>query len=384
MSSHPRFHFLIPSALLALLSPFLCAEEPAVSQPARWLEQMDANKDGKLEKDETSGLMKRFFDRNDANGNGVLEQAELEALAKRLAQRNGPGNRRPQGRRPAGPGDEQVRSQLPEGVVAELGVSYREGESKAWTLDLFRPEAKSDAPRPGIVFVHGGGWRNGDKRSGTFLRGAIEYAQKGYVCITVNYRLVDEAPLPACIEDVKCAVRWFRANAETHGLDPERIGAFGNSAGAHLVCMLGLADKEAGLEGDGPHQDQSSLVQAVCASATPTDFGLMGGDPERWLRPGGLFSGAEDEAGAKALARKASPVTYVRKEAPPILLFHGTKDGTVNVKHSDTFVKALEAAGASDVTYLRIEGAGHGVFGQHKARTGPAMEKFFARTLKGS
>ena len=316
--------------------------------------------------------MLRYFDQNDANKDGFLDQGELAALTKRLAQRQRPNRSQPK------PG--QGLKDVPDDVVVEADIAYREGGSKRWKLDLVMPKAKSEKPRPGIVFVHGGGWRSGDKRSGMFMNGAVKYAEKGYVCITVNYRLVDEAPFPACVHDVKNAVRWFRANAEKYNLDPDRIGAFGNSAGAHLVSMLGLVKKDAELEGDGPYQDQSSLVQAVCASATPTDFKLFSRDYSRMARPGGLLSGPKETLMERGKA--ASPVSHVRKDAPPFLLFHGTRDTTVDVKHSDTFVKALKKAGAGDVTYLRIEGAGHGVYGRHRDRTYPAMEAFFARTLK--
>ena len=98
-------------------------------------------------------------------------------------------------------------------------------------------------------------------------------------------------------------------------------------------------------------------------------------------RPGGLLAGPAGELEERV--RAASPVTYVHAEAPPFLLFHGTKDSTVDVKHSDTFVEALKKAGAEDVTYVRIEGAGHGVFNQHSERSGPAMEEFFERILRG-
>ncbi len=96
----------------------------------------------------------------------------------------------------------------------------------------------------------------------------ISYAEKGYVCISVNYRLIKEAPLPACVSDCKNAVRWLRANAEQYHVDPDRIGAFGISAGGHLVSMLGLAGTEADLEGDGTYQEFSSAVNAVCCVVT--------------------------------------------------------------------------------------------------------------------
>lgn len=144
--------------------------------------------------------------------------------------------------------------EVPPGVRLIANLSYRDG-NPAWRLDLAVPEPPAKAPRPAIVFVHGGGWRSGDKRRGYFLQGALDYARKGYVCITVNYRLTGEAPFPACIEDVKCAVRWLRAHAGQYDVDPNRIGAYGNSAGAHLVALLGLAGPKAKLEGDGPYQE---------------------------------------------------------------------------------------------------------------------------------
>jgi len=96
---------------------------------------------------------------------------------------------------------------LPDDLKIIEDISYREGKSKAWKLDLIMPKVKGNKKRPALVFVHGGGWRGGDKRRGFFYSGAIKFAKKGYVCISVNYRLTSEAPFPACVEDVKCAVR---------------------------------------------------------------------------------------------------------------------------------------------------------------------------------
>ncbi|MEM8955503.1 MAG: alpha/beta hydrolase [Verrucomicrobiota bacterium] len=287
---------------------------------------------------------------------------------------NAQNNRVPRQQPP--PSDEAIQSRVPEGVTFFPNIPYRDGNER-WKLDLAMPSEKSDSPRPAIVFVHGGGWRNGDKRKSNFLDPALEYAAKGYVTITVNYRLTGTDPFPACIEDVKNAVRWLRAHADEYNVDPDRIGAHGNSAGAHLVSMLGLAKKDAGLEGDGPYQDQSSLVQAVCPAATPADFlNWKNGQPI----VGGFLGIKEDEFEERA--RNYSPISHARADAPPFLLVHGTNDNTVPVSQSDRFEKALKEAGAKDVTYLRFDGAGHGVFSQHKDKTHPAMEDFFARTLK--
>ena len=267
---------------------------------------------------------------------------------------------------------------VPPGVRVIADIAYREGASKAWRLDLAMPKGRGDAPRPAIVFVHGGGWRSGDKRAKNFLEPALEFAAKGYVCITVNYRLLGEAPIPACVEDVKCAVRWLRAHAKQYNVDPNRIGAYGNSAGAHLVAMLGLCPASAGLEGDGPWREHSSMVQAVVASATPASFLIPMNDRQKDAKASSGLQNIPEE-----IKKKLSPITYVSASAPPFLLVHEESDRLVDVRQADEFVKALRGAGDKDVTYMRYtDGSGHGVFLANIKETGPAREAFFERTLK--
>jgi len=269
--------------------------------------------------------------------------------------------------------------QLPPGVQSELDVAYG-GDSPAQKLDLYLPPGPADAPRPALVVVHGGGWRSGDKQRGQWARIPAQYASDGYVAISVNYRLTGEAPWPAQIEDVKAAVRWLRAHAEKHAVDVNRIGAYGNSAGAHLVSLLGLVKQSDGLEGSGPHQEQSSMVQAVCASATPTDF-------LNWREPGAVperlgqtfLAGPSDTL--RDRARQASPITYARGDAPPFLLIHGTADRTVPIGQSDRFAKELREAGAEQVRYMIFDEETHGVFQRQRLLTYPAMKAFFADAL---
>jgi len=333
----------------------------------------DADNDGKVAAGEFQGPP-AIFKRLDQNGDGTVTEAEFDAAISRGAFRGRQPGARPQ-RQQAGPPAVAV----PEGVELLTDVAYREGSEKC-RLDLAMPRGPGDDLRPALVIVHGGGWRSGDKGGGQWRALPLEYAGKGYVAISVNYRLTGEAPFPACVEDVKCAVRWLRAHAAEYRVDPERIGAYGNSAGAHLVAMLGLAGRDAGLEGDGPYQDQSSAVQAVCCSATPTDFSDWGGGAFRG--EGTLLAGPQESFAERK--KKASPITHVRPDAPPFLVIHGTADGTVPLSQGEKLVEALKEAGAKDVTFLKFDGAGHGVFQQHADQTYPAMEAFFARTLKPS
>lgn len=354
------------SVILLTMPPlFSDTESKRVKQ---WL-KTDKNSDGVLTIDETSGLMRRFFNRNDRDGDGKLTKEELGKLDARLKQN--PRNRE-QRRRP--------EAALVEGVTVRKNQAYRSGHDR-WKLDVYLPKEKAPkGGRPGLVFVHGGGWKNGSKESGFWASLPARYAAKGYVCISVNYRLTgDGGGFPACVHDVKNAVRWFRANSKELGLDPKRIGAYGNSAGAHLVSMLGLVKKEAGLEGKGTHLDQSSLVQAVCASATPSNF-------LKWknqLFPNrGVLAG--DQENHHARAAKASPVTYAAEDAPPFLLVHAENDRTVPFEQGEVLANRLKASGAKNVTLMRFKDGGHGVFRAKETKTYAAMEEFFAKVLKRS
>lgn len=280
---------------------------------------------------------------------------------------------------PQQPRSAQQRDELPEGVRVQTDIAYADG-SPAQRLDLYLPEEDAGSLRPALVVVHGGGWRGGDKQRGQWARIPAQYARDGYVAISVNYRLTGEAPWPAQVEDVKAAVRWLRAHAAEYRVDAGRIGAYGNSAGAHLVSLLGLVKEVDGLEGSGPYREHSSMVQAVCASATPTDF-------LNWREPGAVperlastfLAGPED--GLRDRARQASPITYARGDAPPFLLVHGTADRTVPIEQADRFAKALREAGAKEVRYMIFDNEGHGVFGRQQLLTYPAMKAFFAKAL---
>ena len=264
--------------------------------------------------------------------------------------------------------DAPAKFQPPPGVRFIADQQYREG-SPIWRVDVALPEKPAAAALPTIVMVHGGGWSGGDKDGG---RNQIcHWAKRGYVGVTIRYRLLSEAPFPACIEDVKCAVRWLRAHARQFHVDPNRIGAFGHSAGAHLVAMLGVCPASAGLD-TGPWPEQSSLVNAVGGVATPTD--LLNG---RELR---RFEGATEED-RRALAKKCSPITYVSADAPPFLLVHGTTDGTVPPDNSTRFVAALREAGAKQVNLFMYDGRGHDPLPTHEFILRPMIDAFFDTTI---
>lgn len=238
-------------------------------------------------------------------------------------------------------------------------IPYRTGDSEAWKLDLAMPENFGPEIRPALVIVHGGGWAAGSKSVDVYQKMMVAYAQKGYVTINVEYRLTGEADFPACIEDVKCAVRWLRAHAKELRVDPDRIGSYGHSAGAHLALMLAMAPDSAGLEGNGGWDDYSSRVNVAAAGSPPTELGrdVPMANPIWW------------------------PIGYISAEHPPLFLIQGLDDPVVLPERTRDFVEKMKAAGAT-LEYLEVEG-GHGVaYNEQLAVTDPALERFFAKHLQ--
>ena len=202
-------------------------------------------------------------------------------------------------------------------------------------LDLW-VHRRTDASerRPGVVFVHGGGWGGGGPQF--HLRHAHELAGRGFVTATTSYRWSGDAPGPACLEDAKCALRWMRANADELGLDPDRIAVAGGSAGGHLAALVALTPQR--WEGDGGNADVSSAPDAAVLWYPPTEMGLLvevGAEMVAALRPG------YDDA----VLEEISPLTHVSPAAPPVLTLTGDDDPIAPIPALERFHEALGAAG---------------------------------------
>src|SRR5260370_16837115 len=154
-------------------------------------------------------------------------------------------------------------------------IQYCTGGAKTLLMDVFVPRTRLRQPSPAVLWLHGGGWERGDKNGSS---GARFLASAGFVTASIYYRLSGEAKFPAAIEDCKCAIRYLRANAAQYGIDPERIGVAGASAGGHLALLVGTADEKAGLEGTGGWPNVSSGVKAVVSFFGPTHFRAI--DPD--------------------------------------------------------------------------------------------------------
>lgn len=268
-----------------------------------------------------------------------------------------------------------IRAPTPEDIEVTSDVEYGRVGDRALLLDLYRPKEMAKSA-PGLIFIHGGGWKGGKKEDYRYY--ANWFAHRGYVVACVSYRLLDEATYPAAVQDVKCAVRWMRANADKYHIDPNKIGVVGGSAGGHLALMIGYSSDDPDLEGNGGHKGISSRVQAVVDLYGPTDlttdFAL---DKKALLN----FIG-KPFAEAKELYRQASPIMHVSKDDPPTLILHGTIDQVVPIRQADLLSEKLRDVGVPFV-YDRLDGWPHtmDLAKDVNERCRWFMEHFFARYL---
>ena len=243
--------------------------------------------------------------------------------------------------------------------------------SPAQKLDIYLPE-EGDGPFPVILAIHGGAFMGCDKADMQILP-MLEGLKRGYAVVSINYRMSGEAKFPALVQDAKAAVRWVRANAELYRLDPQRIAAWGGSAGGYQATMLGVSAGIGDLEDLSlGNPDQPCHVQAVVAWFGPTNFLKMDEQlAESGLLPPPGFRHSEANSPESLLfgkiiteipeiVRAANPETYIRPNAPPFLLQHGTKDAVVPFQQSIEFAaKLTEVLGKEKVTLELIEKAEH-------------------------
>jgi acetyl esterase/lipase len=259
-------------------------------------------------------------------------------------------------------------------VKESFDIVYTSASGFPQRLDLFQPVTMNRS-RPAIVMVHGGGWSGGDKSAYTAL--GRYYAGLGYVCASINYRLAPAHVWPAQIDDTQAAVRWMRKNSRALGLDPNRIGAVGASAGGHLVLFLGetdtLNDFDPALSG------YSSRVQAVVDYFGPTDLmNQLEWAPNIWTLIQNLI-GQFWHPGSPAY-QAASPLFFVTPDDAPTVVFHGTADGTVPVSQSQRIFAALQASQVP-VAYYEFAGQGHGFNAATNNFTIQVMTAFFGQQL---
>lgn len=268
---------------------------------------------------------------------------------------------------------------VPDDIKFESGVEYANPDNQHLQLNIARPK-NSDAALPCVLCVHGGGFRAGNRDGYNPL--LIKFAQRGYVAVTVSYRLAPKYQFPAAIYDVKAAVRWLKANASAYRIDPERIGVTGDSAGGHLVQFLGVTADVKQFEGDEGNPTQSTRVACVVNRYGPSDFTKSYGKSVDAAEVLPLWLGGNLET-AREKHIISSPLNWVTPSAAPTLILHGTDDKYVAYEQGVWMRDRLQNAGVH-VEMLTLEGAGHGFKGADAEKADAAMFAFFDKQLKES
>lgn len=346
--------------LITLVLSVVCVAHVRAQDDKSHFESWDKNSDGKISRDELPQALRRNFARADTNKDGGISLAEHNAFLERS----------------------RARNRIPDNVTAIRDIAYVENGHERQKLDIFLPKELGDEPLPVVIWIHGGGWRGGNR----FPCPALFLVQEGYAVASLGYRLSGTATFPAQIHDCKAAIRFLRSKASNYHLDSQRFGVWGSSAGGHLVALVGTSGNAPELEGKLGVTDYSSQVQAVCDYYGPTDLLKMDeqSGPNSRLKhnapesPESRLLGGELQKMAQ-LAELANPITYVDSGDPPFFIVHGDKDPLVPHLQSKVLHEALtEAKVPSRLTI--VPGGGHGPFREPDQLK--AVQTFFDSVLR--
>ena len=239
---------------------------------------------------------------------------------------------------------------VPGNITEHKDIVYKTIDSTRLKLDIYHLNNITEKT-PVLLFIHGGGLSKGDKRD--YLRYTIDFAQKGYITASVQYRFVDKVKFPAQLFEIKAAVRWLKENADKYHIDKNKIALIGGSAGGHLAMMAGYTSD---IEEFNNENDSliSYRVQAVVDLYGPVDFTTKYAREHPTSK--NMFGKTYEEA--PEIYEKSSPIKFISKDDPPTLIFHGTIDDLVPVSQSDTLEMMLKKAGVP-VEYHKLKGWPH-------------------------
>ena len=248
------------------------------------------------------------------------------------------------------------------------------------TLDLYLPKNRKDGEKSSaVLLIHGGGWKEGDKRQPREIEFGTTLAENGYVAASVNYALRSAGKFPINLQDCKNGVRYLRAHADDLGIDPNRIAVMGGSAGGHLSLMVAYTGDDPSLAPPQPYPGISDKVSCVIDFYGITDIeSRKKTDPDgKPTEPKGVDAEVQSIFGSTpADWKKASPIGHLRKDLPPTLILHGKKDTTVDRDQSQILADALKKVGA-EYELVWLNQAGHSFslrYGNPKQKKDP-LEK---------
>ena len=240
---------------------------------------------------------------------------------------------------------------IPDEIIEYKDLIYKEVKDGKLKLDIYHLK-KIKKVKPVLVFIHGGSWKKGKKKD--YRRYLVDYAKKGYVTATIQYRLANEAKFPAPLNDVKCAIKWIKSNADKYFINPDKIAVIGGSAGGHLAMMLGYSQGSPKFDDECPDNKDNSSVQAIVNIYGPSDLTTEYAQTQPSVQ---YFLGKkyiED----KNIYSDASPISYLTPDDPPTLIFHGSLDELVPISQADSLKSRLDRVGIA-AEYHRLEGWPH-------------------------
>lgn len=249
----------------------------------------------------------------------------------------------------------------PPGIVIEKDIAYL-APGRQEKLDLYYASDRPKGVRsPGIVMIHGGGWKRGAKDAPREQGAGFAFAKAGYVAISVEYKKEADDRWPTNLLDCKNGVRWLRRNADRLQVDPDHIGVIGGSAGGHLSLMVAYTSSVKELEPESPYPGTSDTVQACVNLYGITDLLTRqavnkDGTPNGKLLQPALFTDKREQNPEKW--RLASPVYHITSSSPPTFTIHGTADTTVDRDQAKELVDKLKEKGVEH-EFLSIPGVGH-------------------------
>jgi len=316
-------------SLLLSLSFLLAASVTHAQQNANW-KRMDRNNDGKVTKDEFPERFRDRFDQMDADGDGSVSSEEFVA-ARRRQNRNAQQQQQQQRRR---------QQRAPEPTHAD--VQY--GEHPKQAFDIWLAESQDGEPTPLVIYIHGGGFRGGDKNSAAG-HPIADYLDKGISFASMNYRLSDVGPYPIMMHDAARGLQYIRSKAEEWNIDPERIACYGGSAGAGISLWLGFHDDLADPDSDDPVARQSTRIVAAGTTGGQSTYDMRTfrewfGVPDLPPHPALVtFYGVQDDEDWQServiqLMEDASPINHLTKDDVPVFMVYGRGDVPVDENSS--------------------------------------------------
>jgi acetyl esterase/lipase len=251
-------------------------------------------------------------------------------------------------------------------------ITYLVANNYEAKLDVYKRRDAS-GPQPTLIWIHGGGWTGGTKEAA--LMSLMPWFEMGWNVVNVEYRLRRVSLAPAAVEDCLCALRWVAANAKTHDIDTSRLVVSGDSAGGHLTLTTGMIPESAGLDRQCPGVPLPK-VAAIINWYGITDVNDLLDGPNRKSYAVEWLSSMPDR---EQIARRVSPLAYVRAGLPPILTIHGDADPTVPYNHAVRLHEALDKAGVAN-QLLTIPGGKHGGFTpDERTRIYTVIREFLAK-----